>query len=55
MENRILVVEDDTDIADIIAMNLQYSGYSYLAIDDGEKAAKYIAKDDAFDLAILDR
>ena len=54
MENRILIVEDDADIADIIAVNLQYSGYSYLAIDDGEKAAGYIAKDDAFDLAILD-
>ncbi len=54
MENRILVVEDDADILDIITMNLQYSGYSYFAIDDGEKAAEHIAKDNAFDLAILD-
>ena len=54
MENRILLVEDDADIADIIAVNLQYSGYSSAAIDDGEKAAEFVAKDDAFDLAILD-
>lgn len=54
MENRILIVEDDADIADIISVNLQYSGYSFVAIDDGEKADEYIAKDDAFDLAILD-
>lgn len=54
MENRILIVEDDADIADIIAVNLQYSGYSYVAIDDGGKAAELVAKDDAFDLAILD-
>ena len=54
MENRILLVEDDADIADIIAVNLQYSGYEFVAIDDGEKAAEFVAKDDAFDLAILD-
>lgn len=54
MENRILVVEDDADIADIICVNLQYSGYAFAAIDDGEKAAEHLEKDDAFDLAILD-
>ena len=26
-KNRILIVEDDSDIADVIAMNLQYSNY----------------------------
>lgn len=54
MKNRILLVEDDADIADIICVNLQYSGYSFVAIDDGEKAAGFVAEDDAFDLAILD-
>ena len=35
-------------------MNLQYSGYEYVAIDDGTKAANYLSKDHSFDLAVLD-
>ncbi len=54
MGNRILIVEDDADISDVVAMNLQYSGYDFIAIDDGEKAAALLEQDDAFDLAILD-
>lgn len=54
MGNRILIVEDDADISDVVAMNLQYSGYDFVAIDDGEKAAALLEQDDAFDLAILD-
>jgi DNA-binding response OmpR family regulator len=53
-KNRILIVEDDADIADVIAMNLQYSNYDYVAIDDGSKAAEYLIPDHTFDLAILD-
>ena len=53
-KNRILIVEDDSDIADVIAMNLQYSNYEYVAIDDGSKAAAFLTQDHAFDLAILD-
>lgn len=52
--NRLLVVEDDIDISEIIALNLQYSGYEYLTIDDGAKAADYLKDDHAFDLAVLD-
>lgn len=54
MGNRILIVEDDADISDVVAMNLQYSGYDFVATDDGEKAAALLEQDDAFDLAILD-
>ncbi|MEN6419854.1 MAG: response regulator transcription factor [Clostridiaceae bacterium] len=54
MGDRILIVEDDADISDVVAMNLQYSGYDFVAIDDGEKAAALLEQDDAFDLAILD-
>ena len=54
MGNRILIVEDDADISDVVAMNLQYSGYDFVAIDDGEKASALLEQDDAFDLAILD-
>lgn len=53
-KNRILIVEDDADISDVITMNLQYSNYEYIAIDDGAKAAEYLTQDHAFDLAILD-
>lgn len=46
--NRILIVEDDADISDVISMNLQYSGYEYMAIDDGSNAVDYLAQDHAF-------
>ena len=53
-KNRLLVVEDNIDISEIIAMNLQYSGYEYITLDDGAKAAEYLKDDHAFDLAVLD-
>lgn len=53
-KNRIIVVEDDVDISEIIAMNLQYSDYDYITIDDGEKAAEHLKDDHEFDLAVLD-
>lgn len=54
MPNRILLVEDDSDISDVIGMNLEYSGYSFVILDDGQKAAEYLTEDNSFDLAILD-
>lgn len=52
--NRILIVEDDHSIADLIALNLQYVGYEYMVFDDGVKAAEFLAGDHSFDLALLD-
>ena len=37
--NRILIVEDDSSIADTVALNLRYVGYDFLVFDDGKKAA----------------
>ena len=54
MANRILIVEDDSSIADSVALNLKYVGYEYMVFDDGRKAADYLAADHAFDLALLD-
>lgn len=54
MANRILIVEDDSGIADSVALNLKYVGYEYMVFDDGRKAANYLAADHAFDLALLD-
>ena len=54
MSNRILIVEDDSSIADTIALNLKYVGYEYMVFNDGDKAAEHLAADHAFDLALLD-
>ena len=45
MSNRILIVEDDSSIADTIALNLKYVGYEYMVFNDGDKAAKDLAAD----------
>lgn len=52
--NRILIVEDDSAIAETVALNLRYVGYEYTLLDDGQKAADYLTKDHSFDLALLD-
>jgi DNA-binding response OmpR family regulator len=53
-KNRILIVEDDKDIAESIAMNLQYSGYDYVILDDGLAVVEHLKDDHSFDLALLD-
>lgn len=52
--NRILVVEDDSAIAEAICLNLRYVGYEYTHFDDGACAAAHLEKDHAFDIALLD-
>lgn len=52
--NRILIVEDDSSIAETIALNLKYVGYEYIVFDDGVRAAEYLTGDHSFDLALLD-
>ena len=54
MSNRILIVEDDEAIASAVTLNLQVAGYDGAAFDDGEKAARSLAEDHAYDLALLD-
>ena len=53
-KNRILIVEDDRDIAEGIGLNLELSDYAYLIIDDGLAAAEHLKQDKSFDLALLD-
>lgn len=53
-ENRIIVIEDDKGISDAVALNLQYSGYDVMVLDDGSIAAQYLEQDHSFDLALLD-
>lgn len=53
-KNRILIVEDDLDIAESIALNLDLSGYEYVALHDGLLVVEYLQGDHSFDLALLD-
>ena len=52
--NRILVVEDDEAISKVIQKNLIAAGYGVTAEYDGLEAAKRLAADKDFDLALLD-
>ena len=52
--NRILIVEDDKGISDIVALNLRYVGYEVVPFDEGGAAAVFLEQDHSFDLALLD-
>ncbi|MCZ8517854.1 MULTISPECIES: response regulator transcription factor [Paenibacillus] len=50
--NRILVVEDDQDIRDLLCASLARAGYEVTPAKDGQQALEHI--DDSLDLVILD-
>lgn len=54
MVNRILVVEDDTAISELICMNLEVAGYEVLPLFDGNCVEEVLQKSRPFDLALLD-
>lgn len=49
----ILVVEDDTAIANLVSMNLKMEGYNCVIADDGQAGADQLEKG-SFDLILLD-
>lgn len=51
--NRILIVEDEKPIAELIRLNLTDAGYSCTCVFDGEQAANLLEKE-TFDLILLD-
>ncbi len=53
-KNRILIVEDDRDIAESIGLNLELSDYDYLILVDGFDVVEHLRNDHSFDLALLD-
>lgn len=53
-KNRILIVEDDKDIAESVGLNLDLSGYDYTILDDGLMVVEHLASDHSYDLALLD-
>lgn len=54
MRNRILAVEDDKAILDLVQMNLTVAGYEVVCVPDGLEAANLVREDHRFDLALLD-
>ena len=53
-KNRILVVEDDAAIAELICINLRVAGFEPVTITDGIETAQLLEIDHAFDMALLD-
>lgn len=51
--NRILIVEDEKPILNLIRMNLMDAGYDYLCAENGLEAANILEKE-RFDLILLD-
>lgn len=54
MVNKILVVEDDEDIREVITEYLKDAGFIVMVAEDGKKAHDVISKSDDIDLYILD-
>lgn len=52
--NRILVVEDEPKLAEIIQFNLELEGYQVTAVSNGKEAVALKDKMDDFDLVVLD-
>lgn len=53
MPERILVVDDEASILQLVTYNLTRAGYEVLSADSGEEALK-VAKREPFDLVLLD-
>lgn len=54
VQNRILVVEDDSSISELICMNLTVAGYEAVPVYEGDSVEKVLEESRAFDLALLD-
>ena len=52
--NRILIVEDDSAIAEALALNLRTVGYDCTVYNDGAEAAQALLNEHSYDLALLD-
>ncbi len=52
--NRVLIVEDERSMRDLLSMMLRKEGYAVEAADSGTQAASRIAKDPFYDLVVTD-
>lgn len=53
MKTKVLIVEDEPDIAELVSYNLNKEGYETTSASDGEEALRLVRKT-SFDLVILD-
>ena len=53
MSKRILLVEDETSLHDLLKLNLELDGNKVIGVKDGTSAVQKF-KDEQFDLVILD-
>ncbi len=53
LKSRVLVVEDEADVRDLIVLHLKREGFEVAAVDDGEKGVKHF-EGAAPDLAVVD-
>jgi phosphate regulon transcriptional regulator PhoB len=53
MNNKILIVDDEPDIVDLVSYNLKKDGFRVTTASDGEQALHKVRKD-RFDLVVLD-
>jgi len=53
MNNKILIVDDEPDIVDLVSYNLKKDGFRVTTAADGEQALRKVRKD-KFDLVVLD-
>lgn len=51
---KILVIEDEVSINDLICMNLEIAGYKPIPFFDGEEFSHHLEKENNYDLALLD-
>lgn len=54
MADRILVVEDEEAISELIEMNLTVAGYEVVQVYDGGKVEEVLKQEAGFDLALVD-
>lgn len=54
MADRILVVEDEEAISELIEMNLTVAGYEVVQVYDGGKVEEVLEQEAGFDLALVD-
>lgn len=54
-KSRVLVVEDEADVRDLIVLHLKREGFEVIPVDDGEKGVKHFKNGGAeIDLAVVD-
>lgn len=54
IDKKILIIEDDDSIGELIEFNVRKNGYKSERVDSGEKALELLEKGGEFDLILLD-